>query len=75
MGQVLHGCATTTEAIRRTMLHRRRLLKISMFGTLGSMMKLPLAQAQSEAKARTRIVFLGTSAALASRWVGPIQPI
>lgn len=42
------------------MLHRRRLLKISMFGTLGSMMKLPLAQAQSEAKARTRIVFLGT---------------
>lgn len=42
------------------MLHRRRLLKISMFGTLGSMMKLPPAQAQSEAKARTRIVFLGT---------------
>ena len=73
MGQVLHGCAT--EAIRRTMLHRRRLLKISMFGTLGSMMKLPLAQAQSEAKARTRIVFLGTKAALASRWGGPIQPI
>jgi predicted metal-dependent RNase len=40
------------------MLHRRILLKISMFGTLASMMKL--ARAQSAAKARTRIVFLGT---------------
>src|SRR5256885_1176221 len=30
------------------------------FGTLASQIKMPHAQAQSEAKARTRIVFLGT---------------
>lgn len=42
------------------MLHRRELLKVSMFGTVASIMKMPLAQAQSEAKARTLIVFLGT---------------
>ncbi len=42
------------------MLHRRELLKVSIFGTFASMMKMPLAEAQSEAKARTRVVFLGT---------------
>jgi len=46
------------------MLHRRNLLKLSTLGSLASLMKLPRAQAQadtkSEAKPRTRIVFLGT---------------
>ena len=46
------------------MLHRRNLLKLSTLGSLASLMKLPLARAQSEAKSetkpRTRIVFLGT---------------
>jgi ribonuclease BN (tRNA processing enzyme) len=42
------------------MLHRRKFLKVSIFGTLASQINMPLAQAQSEAKARSRIVFLGT---------------
>ena len=46
------------------MMHRRNLLKLSTLGSLASLMKLPLAHAQSEAnsgaKPRTRIVFLGT---------------
>ncbi|QQO20608.1 MBL fold metallo-hydrolase [Bradyrhizobium diazoefficiens] len=42
------------------MLHRRKLLKLSTFGSLVSLMKMPLAHAQSKAKPRTRIVFLGT---------------
>ncbi|HLG81151.1 MAG TPA: MBL fold metallo-hydrolase [Bradyrhizobium sp.] len=46
------------------MLHRRTLLKQSTLTGLATLMKLPLARAQSEAKPeakpRTRIVFLGT---------------
>src|SRR5215208_49280 len=42
------------------MLHRRKFLKVSIFGTLASQIKIPLVHGQSEAKARTRIVFLGT---------------
>jgi ribonuclease BN (tRNA processing enzyme) len=48
----------------RQMLHRRNLLKLSTLGSLGSLMKMQLARAQSqansEARPRTRIVFLGT---------------
>src|SRR6185437_12602576 len=42
------------------MLHRRNLLKLSTAGSLASLMKMPLVHAQSQAKPRTRIVFLGT---------------
>jgi ribonuclease BN (tRNA processing enzyme) len=41
------------------MTDRRNLLKLSL-GSLASLMKMPLSQAQSQPKARTRIVFLGT---------------
>jgi ribonuclease BN (tRNA processing enzyme) len=42
------------------MLHRRDLLKLSTFGSLLSLVKVPLVHAQSQSKPRTRIVFLGT---------------
>lgn len=42
------------------MLHRRDLLKLSALGGLASLTRMPAALAQSPAKARTRIVFLGT---------------
>ena len=42
------------------MMHRRDLLKLSLLGGLASLAKTPLAHAQSQAKGRTRIVFLGT---------------
>jgi ribonuclease BN (tRNA processing enzyme) len=48
----------------RQMLHRRNLLKLSTLGSLASLMKMQRARAQSqansEARPRTRIVFLGT---------------
>lgn len=42
------------------MLHRRTFLKFATFVSGASLLRGPLAQAQPEAKARTRIVFLGT---------------
>lgn len=42
------------------MLHRRTFLRFATFVSGASLLRVPLAQAQSEAKARTRIVFLGT---------------
>ena len=42
------------------MLHRRDLLKLATFGSLVSLMNVPMAHAQSQSKSRTRIVFLGT---------------
>jgi ribonuclease BN (tRNA processing enzyme) len=42
------------------MLHRRNFLELTTLGSLGALMKMPIAHAQSQAKRRTRIVFLGT---------------
>lgn len=42
------------------MLHRREFLKASILGSVASAIQMPVAQAQSDPKARTRIVFLGT---------------
>src|SRR3974390_517933 len=43
-----------------TMLHRRDLMKLSALGGLASVAGISMAAAQSPAKPRTRIVFLGT---------------
>ena len=57
------------------MLHRRDLLKISALGGVAALAKMPATLAQTPAaKPRTRIVFLGTRAARASRWAAPIPP-
>src|SRR3954451_20138029 len=42
------------------MLHRREFLKASILGSVATAIKMPVVQAQSDSKARTRIVFLGT---------------
>jgi ribonuclease BN (tRNA processing enzyme) len=42
------------------MLHRRNFLKLTTLGSLGTLAKMQPAYAQSPAKPRTRVVFLGT---------------
>jgi ribonuclease BN (tRNA processing enzyme) len=42
------------------MLHRRDLLRLSALGSLASVVRISMAAAQTPAKPRTRIVFLGT---------------
>lgn len=42
------------------MLHRRTFLRFATYVSGASALRVPLVQAQSEAKARTRILFLGT---------------
>jgi len=68
---MLRGCKYR----ERQIMNRRNLLKLSTLGGFASLMKMPSAKAQSQAKSRTRIVFLGTKGGPRVEVGVPIQPV